>query len=59
MTGSHEVDGSIPFSSTKDIQGLFTSPTAGITPFYSLPMVRSAAELFALHFGVDNTPIIK
>ncbi len=32
MTGSHEVDGSIPFSSTKDNQGLVCQ--SGLTPFF-------------------------
>jgi hypothetical protein len=34
LTGSQEVDGSIPFSSTKEIfKGLVTPETAGAAPF--------------------------
>ena len=33
MTGSHEVDGSIPFSSTNDLKGLIISAPF-LLPFY-------------------------
>jgi hypothetical protein len=36
MTGSHEVDGSIPFSSTKDNQGVICATNGGSSPFLGL-----------------------
>ena len=36
MTGSHEVDGSIPFSSTKDNQGVIYATNGGNSPFLIL-----------------------
>ena len=36
MTGSHEVDGSIPFSSTKDNQGVICARNGGNSPFFNL-----------------------
>jgi hypothetical protein len=34
MTGSHEVDGSIPFSSTKDFQGVIYARSGGDNSFF-------------------------